>query len=702
MPNRLIHALSPYLRQHAHNPVDWYPWGEEALEKARRESKPIFLSIGYAACHWCHVMAHESFEDAEIAQILNEHFVPIKVDREERPDLDEIYMQATIALSGQGGWPMSVFLTPDLQPFFAGTYFPKEPRYRLPSFRQVLLAVLEAWQNERSRILASAESITRQLQASLLNAYPGALTLQWLDAITEELLRTYDWVHGGWGGPPKFPQPLLIEFLLHQAWKGNAQALEVCLHALRCMAKGGMYDWVGGGFHRYSVDAQWLVPHFEKMLYDNALLARVYLHAWQLTRDPFFYHIAEATLRFLARELTHPRGGFFSSLDADSEGEEGKYYVWTADELEEVLKEDYPLFRSAFNIRPFGNWEGKTVLQRALDDHSLARQFGISVEEVETRLERGREALFRYRQARVPPATDVKVITSWNGLALATLAEFAWFADRLPGGAWGESQMLTGSLEGLSLVAQSDWYLLATRNAKFLLDALGYPDLRHAWNDGLLSQEGFLEDYASLILGLLQLYLCDFNPTWYQAARTLTEAMLRHFYDPQQGFFDTPSAEGLPFRPRQVQDNAIPSGSALAVTALLRMSALEGKTEWRTIAERSIEQQAALIARYPHAFGQWLLAADLALTPSQEIALLGRSFQDLHLLLQTMRQGWYPYTVIAASAFPPSPESPALLHDRPLQDVASAYVCHHFVCERPVSTPEELHALLNRPTSPTS
>jgi uncharacterized protein YyaL (SSP411 family) len=702
MPNRLIHALSPYLRQHALNPVDWYPWGEEALEKARRESKPIFLSIGYAACHWCHVMAHESFEDAEIAQILNEHFVPIKVDREERPDLDEIYMQATIALSGQGGWPMSVFLTPDLQPFFAGTYFPKEPRYRLPSFRQVLLAVLDAWQNERNRILASAESITRQLQASLLNAYPGALTPQWLDAITEELLRTYDWVHGGWGGPPKFPQPLLIEFLLHQAWKGNAQALEVCLHALRCMGKGGMYDWVGGGFHRYSVDAQWLVPHFEKMLYDNALLARVYLHAWQLTRDPFFYHIAEATLRFLARELTHPRGGFFSSLDADSEGEEGKYYVWTADELEEVLKEDYPLFRSAFNIRPFGNWEGKTVLQRALDDHSLARQFGISVEEVEARLERGREALFRYRQARVPPATDVKVITSWNALALATLAEFAWFADRLPGGAQGESQMLVGSLEDLSLVAQRDWYLLATRNAKFLLDALGYPDLRHAWNDGLLSQEGFLEDYASLILGLLQLYPCDFDPTWYQAARTLTEAMLRHFYDPQHGFFDTPSAEGLPFRPRQVQDNATPSGSALAVTALLRMSALEGKTEWRAIAERSIEQQAALIARYPHAFGQWLLAADLALTPSQEIALLGRSFQDLHPLLQTMRQGWYPYAVIAASAFPPSPESPALLHDRPLQDVASAYVCHHFVCERPVSTPEELHALLNRPTSPTS
>jgi len=250
-------------------------------------------------------------------------------------------------------------------------------------------------------------------------------------------------------------------------------------------------------------------------------------------------------------------------------------------------------------------------------------------------------------------------------------------------------------------VAQRDWYLLATRNAKFLLDALGYPDLRHAWNNGLLSQEGFLEDYASLILGLLQLYRCDFNPTWYQAARTLTEAMLRHFYDPQHGFFDTPSAEGLPFRPRQVQDNATPSGSALAVTALLRMSALEGKTEWRAIAERSIEQQAALIARYPHAFGQWLLAADLALTPSQEIALLGRSFQDLHPLLQTMRQGWYPYAVIAASAFPPSPESPALLHDRPLQDVASAYVCHHFVCERPVSTPEELHALL-RPTSPTS
>ncbi len=695
MPNRLIHALSPYLRQHAHNPVDWYPWGEEALEKARRESKPIFLSIGYAACHWCHVMAHESFEDEETAQILNEHFVPIKVDREERPDLDEIYMQATIALSGQGGWPMSVFLTPDLQPFFAGTYFPKEPRYRLPSFRQVLLAVLDAWEHERGRILTSAESITQQLQASLLHSYPGALTPDWLNAITEELLRTYDWVNGGWGGPPKFPQPLLIEFLLHQAWKGNSQALEVCLHALRCMAKGGMYDVIGGGFHRYSVDAQWLVPHFEKMLYDNALLARAYLHAWQLTGDPFFYRISEATLHFLKRELTHSQGGFFSSLDADSEGEEGKYYVWTTKELEEVLGEDYPLFRSAFNIRPYGNWEGKTVLQRALDDHSLARQFGVNVEEVRLRLERAQEVLLRRRQERVPPATDTKVITSWNALALAVLAEVARF---LPAEAWVWGVFGVSSLS--SGVVRDGWFLLATRNAKFLINSLGYPNLRHAWNEGQLSSEGFLEDYAALILGLLELYQSDFDLTWYNAAKTLTEEMLKHFYDPQSGFFDTSSADQLPFRPRQIQDNATPSGSALAVTALLRMSAFEGKTEWRAIAEKSIEQQAALIARYPHAFGQWLLAADLALTPSQEIALLGNSLQDLGSLLQVVRQRWRPYTVIAASSFPPPSESPALLHDRPLQDgKATAYVCHQFVCERPVTTPEELLSLLHTPNA---
>lgn len=681
MPNRLIHALSPYLRQHAENPVDWYPWGEEALEKARHEGKPIFLSIGYAACHWCHVMAHESFEDEAIAEILNEHFVPIKVDREERPDLDSIYMQATIALSGQGGWPMSVFLTPDLKPFFAGTYFPKEPRYRLPSFRQVLLAVKEAWEKERDRVLTSADSITRQLQASLLSVYPGALTPEWLAAATEALIASYDWVNGGWGGPPKFPQPLILEFLLRQGAKANQQALEVSFHALRSMAKGGMYDVVGGGFHRYSVDARWLVPHFEKMLYDNALLARVYLHAWQLSGDVFFRQICLETLSFLARELRHPQGGFFSSLDADSEGEEGKYYVWSEAELKAVLGEDFPLFRQAFGITALGNWEGKIVLQRALDDATLAASFRLSVDEVRRRLERSRQLLLEHRQKRLPPSTDTKVLTSWNGLALASLAE----AGRV-----------FGSLDGADWTLNLNCYLLATRNAEFILKNLRPSGtLYHAWNENQTSAETFLEDYAALILGLLELYQTDFNPSWYAEAKRLTQEMVARFGDPEGGFFDTPSEQGLPFRSRDLQDNATPSGNALAVTALLLMSAFEGNQEWRQMAEKALEQHAALIGHYPHSFAQWLIAADLALSPPLEIALLGPSKESLEPLLTVVRGKWRPNVVVAADRFPPSEDGPALLCERQLLNgEATAYVCHHFVCERPVNTKEELGQLV--------
>lgn len=676
MPNRLIHTLSPYLRQHAHNPVDWYPWGDEALEKAKREDKPIFLSIGYAACHWCHVMAHESFEDEEIAQILNEHFVSIKVDREERPDLDHLYMQATVALTGQGGWPMSVFLTPDLKPFFAGTYFPKEPRYRLPSFRQVLQAIVQAWQTERGRLLNSAEYITRQLQASLEMTHHGVISHEWLEDATTNLIRTYDWTNGGWAGPPKFPQPLAIEFLLRRAVKGNQQALEVSLHALRCMAKGGMYDVVGGGFHRYSVDASWLVPHFEKMLYDNALLARAYLHAWQISGDSLFRDVCERTLAFIARELLHPQGGFFSSLDADSEGQEGKYYVWTESELAQVLGEDFPLFKRAYGIREYGNWEGKTVLQRAFDDQTLAAYFRIPIQEVRERLLRGHRLLFEHRRNRIPPATDRKVLTSWNGLALAVFAE--------AGRVFGVFDDVCGDV-------QVDCVLLATRNANFLLQHLRRDYLSHSWYEGQSTPQTFLEDYASLILALLELYQTDFNPEWYAVAKALTQEMLNLFGNGQGGFFDTPSSNELPFRPRQIEDNAIPSGSALATTALLLMSAFEGKQDWYDYAVKSLEQQASLIGLYPLSFAQWLIAADLALTPFQEIALVGPSIESLHELLTVIRRDWRPNTIVAASTIPIPQGSPALLEDRlPIGGQPTAYVCHHFICEQPITTPEAL------------
>jgi uncharacterized protein len=362
MPNRLANENSPYLLQHANNPVDWFPWGQEALEKARSENKPIFLSIGYAACHWCHVMEHESFEDASIAALMNEHFVNIKVDREERPDLDSIYMTATQAMTGSGGWPMSVFLTPDLQPFYAGTYFPPVRRYNMPSFREVLEALANVWKNEPEKAVDSAERVVAHIRAAgAVSQYELDLKQEHLHAAVKTLLEGYDWGYGGWGDAPKFPQPMVIEFLLRRHVAGDAEALKPAVHALDAMARGGMYDVVGGGFSRYSTDNHWRVPHFEKMLYDNALLARAYLHAWQITGEPRYKRIVDETLDFISREMTHPDGGFYSSLDADSEGEEGKFYVWTADEIKSVLGDDYDFFQTAYGISERGNWEGNTV-----------------------------------------------------------------------------------------------------------------------------------------------------------------------------------------------------------------------------------------------------------------------------------------------------------------------------------------------------
>ncbi len=421
MPNHLISENSPYLLQHAHNLVDWFPWGAEALEKAKREDKPIFLSIGYAACHWCHVMAHESFEDAATAAFLNEHFVNIKVDREERPDLDSIYMTATTALTGSGGWPMSVFLTPGLQPFYAGTYFPPARRYNMPSFHEVLEALATAWQNEREKVLHSAGQVVAHIQAGAsLARYELVLAQEHLDQAVRSLLDSYDWGYGGWGGAPKFPQPMTIEFLLRRHCAGNPEALKPAVHALHSMARGGMYDVVGGGFARYSTDNFWRVPHFEKMLYDNAQLARAYLHAWQVTGSPAFYRVLVETLDFVAREMAHPLGGFYSSLDADSEGVEGKYYVWTQAEIREQLAESSDLFEAAYGITANGNWEGKTVLQRALDDSTLAARFALDPGTVPAKLAECHSKLLAARQGRIRPATDDKILTAWNGLMLAT------------------------------------------------------------------------------------------------------------------------------------------------------------------------------------------------------------------------------------------------------------------------------------------
>ena len=668
--NRLAHETSPYLLQHKDNPVDWYPWGEEALEKARQEDKPIFLSIGYAACHWCHVMERESFEDPATAALMNEHFVNIKVDREERPDLDNIYMKAVVALTGQGGWPMSVFLTPDLEPFYGGTYFPPAPRYGMPSFRQVLRGIANVWQNDRQRALRSGQQLRQHLQrefASLEAAAP--LSEESLQKALLGLAQSYDWRNGGWGRAPKFPQPMSIQFLLQRAARGDNYALEMAAHALDAMARGGMYDVVGGGFARYSVDDRWLVPHFEKMLYDNAQLARTYLHAYLLTGKPHYRRVVDETLAFVRREMTHPDGGFYSSLDADSEGEEGKFYLWTPQEIQQALGEQADLVLAAYDITETGNFEGRNVLQRALSDEQLAERFGLAPAQVPERLQAAHARLLAARNRRVRPGTDDKVLVSWNALMLMAFAEAARYLQ------------------------DSRYLEVAMRNAAFLLDNLYLHNrLFRSWRNGQARHNAFLEDYAALCLALLALYQSDPNPRWFAAAQNLADEMIAHFADPAGGFFDTrDDHETLLVRPKDLQDNATPSGNSLAAAALLQLAALTGHGHYRARAETALAAAQPLLGRFPTAFGNWLCALDFALGPVHEIAILGPDTPARGQLVATLWQTYRPRAVVAVSDHPPPPGAPPLLANRPLLDgQPTAYVCQGFVCRQPVNTAEAL------------
>ncbi len=682
--NHLANSTSPYLLQHAHNPVDWYPWSEEALTKARTENKPIFLSIGYAACHWCHVMAHESFEDPNIAAIMNENFINIKVDREERPDLDSIYMQAVQSMTGSGGWPMSVFLTPDLRPFYAGTYFPPVTRYNMPSFRDVLLGISKAWQNERGEIDRVGIQLLQHLQrASAQPAASTGLTKQHLTQITSAILENYDWGYGGWSAAPKFPQPMTIEYLFRRALSEpnhKEEILKPALHVLKAMARGGMYDVVGGGFARYSTDNFWRVPHFEKMLYDNAQLALVYLHGWQLTRDPFYKRIVSETLDFVAREMTHPDGGFYSSLDADSGGEEGKFYVWTKSEIQAAIANDsdFEFFSAAYGITEKGNWEGKTVLQRALDDVSLAARFDLDPQPVTIKLANCHSRLLAARARRVRPNTDDKILTAWNGLMLQAFAQAACCLD-------DEKKA-------------SEYLILATRNANFLLNNLyAGGQLHRSWRAGKMTDGVFLEDNASLILGLLELYQTDFDNHWFTSAIELTEIMLQHFRDPNGGFFDTPSdSASLLIRPKDLQDNATPSGSALACEALLKLAAFTDKAEYRDIAEKTLRLITDSALRFPMGFARWLSAADLALDNGKQIAVVYDAMdEEARELIRFIQSEYRPNAILAAASYPPPKNSPALLAARPLMDdKPTVYVCEHFVCKQPVNSVQELKNLL--------
>ena len=673
MPNRLSRETSPYLLQHANNPVDWFPWGPEALEKARTENKPIFLSIGYAACHWCHVMEHESFEDPETARVLNESFVSIKVDREERPDLDSIYMNAVTAMTGQGGWPMSVFLTPEGEPFYGGTYFPPVRRYGMPAFREILAAVTKAWENEAEAIRKTGQDLANHLrEASTWGAEPGAaFRASTPEQATTALIQTYDWKQGGWGKAPRFPQPMTLEFLMMQATRGNTRALDAVTHNLSVMSRGGMYDVIGGGFHRYSVDDLWLVPHFEKMLYDNAQLALAYLHAHLLTGRADFRHICTETLDFVLREMTDPQGGFYSSLDADSEGEEGKYYVWTERELEGVLNEDdHNLLHQVYPFPENGNFEGKTILQRQSDLPELAETLGMSEEILTTRLSGVHRTLYELRERRVRPGTDDKVLVSWNALALRALAEAARYLKR------------------------DDYLIAARKNADFLLTSM-YRDgrLLRAWRSGDARHNAYLEDYAGLILALLALYQTDPDPRWYRSAVELAEAMQAGFRDPKGGFFDTRHDHGeLLTRPKDIQDNATPSGNALAANALLQLAALDERPEWQDQAEAMLSILQDLMVRHPTGFAMWLQAADFAAGPVRQIAIIGPTDDPgTRALMDAVWQAYRPRTVIAQSAAEVGNEGPGLLHERGMiQSKPSAYVCQGFTCNLPVNEVEGL------------
>ena len=676
MPNRLQYENSPYLLQHKDNPVDWYPWGEEALQKAKEENKLIFLSIGYAACHWCHVMAHESFENQTTADILNKDFISIKVDREERPDLDHIYMTAVVTMTKSGGWPMSVFLTPDGKPFYGGTYFPPVPRYDIPSFNEILTAVAEAWRTKPDEVLVSGDELTKilfeQPREQPQEAVPSKENLA---ALTAKFSESYDWKFGGWERAPKFPHPLRLIFLLEQAAGGDTTAQKMALHALDAMAQGGMFDVVGGGFARYSTDARWLVPHFEKMLYDNALLARAYLYAYLLTKNPVYRKVCERTLDFVLREITDTEGGFYSSIDADSEGVEGKFYVWTSDEIDHALPhEDHNLFaRTLYHIPVTGNWEGSVVLQQMNSMAETARYMHLTPDEFDQVYEHVHEALYNYRAQRIAPHIDDKVLTGWNALMLQALAEAALYLDR------------------------PDYLQAAQRNADFLLENLMKDSsLLRSWRQGSAKHNAFLEDYAGLGIALLALYQSDFDQRWYIAAQDLTERMLPRFFVEGEGFYDSMAGDDLLIaRARNNHDSAEPCGSSQAVNLLLLMSAYEGSSHWVSVAEQALTSEWDFIQRFPTACANWLSGYRRLVTPGREVAIVGSMQDDLtRQYLREIRSQWRPDVVIAVGE-DNGDETPTLLQQRTQIDgKPTVYVCRNHACQSPVNSVDELRQLL--------
>ena len=658
--NRLAEETSAYLLQHKDNPVDWYAWGPDAFARARAEDRPIFLSVGYSACHWCHVMEHESFEDPETARLLNEHFVCVKVDREERPDVDQIYMQAVQSMTGHGGWPMSVFLTADGVPFYGGTYFPPTDRHGLPAFPRLLRAIAEAWQTRRAEVVESGRSLVEQLGQTAPPAGPRLLTAELLGAAFQALAREFDDRDGGLGQAPKFPQPMIWEFVL-RFWKrtGQPRAREMVTTTLTRMARGGVYDQLGGGFHRYSVDGRWLVPHFEKMLYDQGQLASLYLHAYQAFGDDEYRRVAEETLDYLLREMTDPRGGFYAAQDADSEGEEGKFFLWTADELRTLLGSGTPAI-DYWGVDGGPNFEGRNILY-------------VAAEPDPGRIAGARATLLAARARRVPPGRDDKVLAGWNALACRAFAE----AGRVLG--------------------RPDYVAAAVRNAEFVLSAMQRDGwLLRCWAGGRAKLKGYLEDYALVALALLDVYEATFDRRWLDESRRLVGEILRLFWDDAaDGFYDaSPGHEPLVVRPRNLFDNAVPSGSSAAVEALLRLAVFTGEARYETLAARVLRAMADLLSRHPAGFGRFLAALDFHLGPVVEVALIAPGTGDgLGPLAAEVFKRYLPNRAVAGSRAGDAAAAagiPLLENRGTVGGAATAYVCRKFACDAPTTSPEEL------------
>ena len=662
MPNRLANETSPYLLQHKDNPVDWHPWGEEALARARAEDRPLLVSIGYSACHWCHVMERESFEDPEIAALMNERFVCVKVDREERPDVDAIYMEAVQMMAGHGGWPLNAFITPEQAPFYVGTYFPPEPRHGLASWRMVLLAVADAWERRRGEIREQSAQVVTSLQASA-RMQPSSDPIRetaLADAVVA-LRRSYDRVHGGFGRAPKFPPASVIELLLSRGER------EMSLATLRAMAAGGIYDQVGGGFARYAVDATWTVPHFEKMLYDNALLARAYLHGWQVSGEDRMRTVCCETLDWVLREMRGPEGGFCSALDADSEGVEGQFYVWTLDQLRDTLGPE--LADAAivyFGATELGNFDGANVLEARGSYPS--------------RLPEIRRRLYEARAERIRPGLDDKRLTAWNALMISALADAGAVLER------------------------DDYVHAAIACAEFILRELRDDDgrLLRTWKDGRGRLRAYLEDYAFLLEALLTLYESTFDPRWYREAVALADQMTRHFADGDRGgfFMTADDHEQLAARRKDLDDSPIPSGSSAAAFGLLRLALLSGESSYERNAVGVLQLLYPMAVKHPQGFGHLLRAADFYLAPVKEVAIVG-SAERRNELVRVVREAFRPHLVLAAgvgsqaaSASEPPIGVPLLEGREPVDGSAAAYVCEHFVCQAPALTAAELAAAL--------